>query len=124
MDEQLKMALAQDRLIDITTTGRKSGRPHRIEVAFHRVDGLIYIFGRPTPRPKDWYLNMLKTPEFTFHVKQSAQADLKARAIPVRESAERQTVLTQLRAKFGPEVESLDQFIARSPLVRVEFETG
>ena len=29
-----------DRTIDITTTGRRSGQPRRVEVWFHRVDGL------------------------------------------------------------------------------------
>jgi deazaflavin-dependent oxidoreductase (nitroreductase family) len=122
MDEQVKAALAQDYLIDITTIGRKTGKPHRIEVAFHRFDDHIYIFGRPSPRTKDWYLNMLAQPEFTFHVKQSAQADLKARAIPIREAHARQTILAELRPRLGPDVESLDQFIARGPLVQVEFE--
>jgi hypothetical protein len=47
MEKQIKNALESDRLIDITTTGRTSGRGHRIEIGFHRVDGKVYISGLP-----------------------------------------------------------------------------
>ena len=122
MDEAIKAALEHDRLVDITTTGRKSGRPHQIEIALHRVEGRIYLSGRPGRRPKDWYLNLLAQPQFTLHVKQSAQADLVATATPVREAEERRAVLTAIRAKFGPDVEHLDQWVAASPLVRLSFD--
>ena len=36
--------------IDITTVGRRSGIPRRIEVWFHRVDGHWYITGVPGPQ--------------------------------------------------------------------------
>ncbi len=36
MDKKAKQALAQDQVIDITTIGRKSGQPRRIEIWFHR----------------------------------------------------------------------------------------
>jgi hypothetical protein len=42
----------------------------------------------------------------------------------VREAAERLSVITRIRAKIGPDVESLDQLIAHGPLVRVEFDDG
>nr|MBA2453217.1 nitroreductase family deazaflavin-dependent oxidoreductase [Chloroflexia bacterium] len=43
MNEQVRQALAKDRIIDITTTGRTSGRPSRVEMWFHNLDGEIYI---------------------------------------------------------------------------------
>jgi F420H(2)-dependent quinone reductase len=45
-----------DRVIDITTTGRKTGEPRRIEIWFHRLDGRYFITGAPG-RPRDWYAN-------------------------------------------------------------------
>src|SRR6267378_8159153 len=38
-----------ERTIDITTLGRRSGIPRRIEVWFHRVDGRWYLTGVPRP---------------------------------------------------------------------------
>jgi len=78
MDERVRRALANDRTLDITTTGRNSGLPRRIETWFYRVDDQIYLTGSPGRR--DWYANLLANPEFTFHLKQSVAADLPARA--------------------------------------------
>ena len=47
IDETIKRALAQDQVIDITTIGRKSSRPRRIEIWFHRWNGRTYITGLP-----------------------------------------------------------------------------
>ncbi len=69
MDERVRQALANDRTIDITTTGRSSGLPRRIETWFYRVDDQIYLTGSPGRR--DWYANLLANPDFTFHLKQS-----------------------------------------------------
>ena len=35
----------EDRTIDITTTGRSSGRPRRIEIVFYRIGDSIYLVG-------------------------------------------------------------------------------
>ena len=80
MDEQVQHALEQGGVIDITTRGRKTGQPRRIEIRFHHIAGQVYITGRP-PRRRDWYANLLAHPEFTFHLKQTANADLPARGV-------------------------------------------
>jgi hypothetical protein len=49
MDERVRNALANDRTIDITTIGRTSGLPRRIETWFYRVDDQIYLAGSPAP---------------------------------------------------------------------------
>ena len=49
-----------ERTIDITTLGRCSGIPRRIEVWFHRVDGRWYLTGVPGPR--GWYANLRANP--------------------------------------------------------------
>ncbi len=43
MNNEAASALASDRVIDITTIGRKTGEPRRIEIWFHRLDGKYYI---------------------------------------------------------------------------------
>ena len=56
MTEDVRAALAADRTIDITTIGRKTGRPRRLEMWFHNVEGRIFITGLPGTR--SWYANM------------------------------------------------------------------
>ena len=89
-DPAVAAALANDLVIDITTSGRASGEPRRIEIWYHVVDGRYYITGRPGPR--SWYANLLAEPKLTFHLKESAQADLPATARPVTDPEEKRGV--------------------------------
>src|SRR5450755_3680783 len=79
MNNEAAKALASDRVIDIITTGRQTGEPRRIEIWFHRVDGRYYTTGAPG-RPRSWYANLVANSVFTFHLKESATADLPATA--------------------------------------------
>lgn len=109
-----EQALATDRIIDITTIGRRTGEPRRIEIWFHRVDGRYYITG--TPGARSWYANLLANPDFTFHLKQSAEADLAARAVPV-EGAEKERILAAITESIDDTGVRLDA--GTSPLVEV-----
>ncbi len=121
MEQHIVNALDRDDTIDITTTGRQSGRPQRIEIWFKRVDGRTYITG--TPGRRDWYANLLANPRFTFHLKQSLQADLPARARPITDEAERRRILADpVMAWYHSQVRSLEELVAGSPLVEVLFE--
>lgn len=119
MDERIQRALENDRTIDITTTGRNSGEPRRIEVWRYRYDGRIFLSGSPGTR--DWYANLLAKPEFTFHLKGSVQADLRAIAHPITDEAERREVIRGIREELGRGMDNLEDWVARSPLVEVEF---
>jgi deazaflavin-dependent oxidoreductase (nitroreductase family) len=116
MNEQIKRALAQDRTIDITTIGRQTGQPRRIEIWFHNVDGKLYITSFPGAR--SWYANMLAHPDFTFHLKETVRADLPATARPVRAEAERREILTRIIENLDEE-RDLEAWIKGSPLVEV-----
>ncbi|WP_181773584.1 nitroreductase/quinone reductase family protein [Amycolatopsis pittospori] len=136
MDAVIERALAitpassaRERTIDITTTGARTGRPRRIEVWFYRADGRIYLTTQPARR--SWYANILANPAFTFHLKHGVRADLAAVGTPVREPGEREAVfraviadLNQPRNPAGiPQpVQPLAEWLAGSPLVRVDFE--
>ena len=126
-DKRVREALEQDLTIDITTIGRRSGRPIRKEIWFHNLDGRIYITGSPGPR--DWYANLVAQPEFTFHLKQSVTADLPARARAITEDAEKRRVmaliLQHLKRVGDPgRRRDLDEWVTRSPLVEVTFPTS
>ena len=123
MDETIKHALAHGLTCDITTTGRASGKPRRIEIWYFMVDARVYITG--TPGPRDWYANLLTQPRMIFHVKEGAQADLPARAIPIADAAERRRILGAVMRNnswFRAQSYDLDAWVAESPLVEVEFE--
>jgi deazaflavin-dependent oxidoreductase (nitroreductase family) len=116
MDDKIAQALRRDRTIDITTMGRKTGRPHRIEIWVHNIDGHLYISGLPGRR--DWYANLLANPEFTFHLKQSVHADLPALARPVLDPAERREIIGRIVEGLDGE-RDIDAWVQSSPLVEV-----
>src|SRR5258708_19795055 len=93
LDERVKGALARGGVIDITTVGRQSGRPRRIEIVFHNIDGKIYISGVPSPTRRAWLANLDARPEFTVHLKGAVRADLPAKARIIEDEAERRRIL-------------------------------
>jgi deazaflavin-dependent oxidoreductase (nitroreductase family) len=119
MDERIQRALESDRTIDITTTGRQSGQPRRIEIWFYRYDGRVFLSGSPGTR--DWYANLVANPEFTFHLKGSAQADLPAVAHPITDEAQRREVVRGILEDLGRGTGNVEGWVAGSPLVEVEF---
>lgn len=57
--------LAATRVIDITTIGRRSGEPARIEIWWFHIGGRFIITG--TPGPRDWYANLVADPSIVIH---------------------------------------------------------
>jgi deazaflavin-dependent oxidoreductase (nitroreductase family) len=119
VNEQVRAALAGDRVADITTTGRRSGQPRRLEIWFHLLDGRLYVTGLPGRR--DWYANLVAEPALVLHLKESTVADLPARARPVTERAERERVLGEILRRLG-RAGALNDWVQRSPLVEVALE--
>lgn len=117
MKQGIERALKADRLIDITTIGRKTGKPRRIEIAFHYFDEKIYISGLPGRR--GWFANLLAHPEFTFHLKQSENVDIPAIAIPIQDISRRKEILTRISRRWRRSNE-IEAFLESSPLIEVE----
>lgn len=117
MDAKIQQALNTEKTIDITTIGRKSGEPRRIEIWFHNIDGKFYITGQPG-RKRDWYQNMVANPQFTFHLKGNVQADLDATAHPITDETSRRAWFEGYLAGSDRDVE---QWITESPLIEVKF---
>lgn len=113
----VREALAHDRVVDITTRGRRSGAPHRIEIWMHQLGERIFITGLP-PRPRSWYANLVADPTFTLHLKQQVQADLDVRARPLTDPGEREEVLRPILARLDRSSDLAD-WVAGSPLVEV-----
>ena len=97
LDAAAAGALANDRVVDISTRGRASGQARRTEIWFWRVGGRLYLTGAPG-RDRQWYKNLLAHPHFTVHLKQTLQRDLAAFARPVTEAGERRRILAGILA--------------------------
>ena len=117
-EEKIKGALARDGVVDITTIGRKTKKPRRIEIWYHSVDGHVYLSGLPGPR--SWYANLLANPDFTFHLKEEVRADLAAKGTPILDRAERKKIISKILSR-GRSSGDLEAWMSNSPLVEVTF---
>jgi deazaflavin-dependent oxidoreductase (nitroreductase family) len=121
MNDDVRAALSRGGTIDITTTGRQSGLPRRIEIVFHRIDGGIWISGMPSPRKRAWIANLEADPHLTFHLKGPiAVADLPATARVVDDDTERRHVLERVAQAWRRT--DLDRMVAESPLIEVTID--
>ena len=119
LNANVQEALGKDLIIDITTTGRKSGDARRVEIWFHNLDGILYITGLPGTR--GWYANILVDPRMTFHLKETAVADLPALATPITDPTEKHRVLHAICSKQGT-LEQVDARVAGAPLIKVDLK--
>jgi hypothetical protein len=118
VDDAIRSALENDQLIDITTTGRVTGTPHKIEIRLRYFGpDAIYVTGRT--QPKDWYLNMVANPQMTVHLKQSTQADLPATATPITDPARREAILNQIIDQTDSSDEVRADWLAQGVLVQL-----
>jgi len=121
MDDSVRRALGRGHLIDITTIGRRSGKPRRLEIGFHVIDGRIYISGMPVPgRTRGWIHNLTANPRLTIHLKGAVVADVPATARIITDEAERRAILEHIvRIWKRQDVETMTD---HSPLIEVSVE--
>jgi deazaflavin-dependent oxidoreductase (nitroreductase family) len=121
LDPAVVKALDHGHTIDITTIGRKSGEPRRIEIVFFNFGGRLYVSGMPSAeRTRAWLHNMRANPEFTFHLKQGGiHADLSATAHEVTEPVHRREVIEQVARAWSRDP---DVMFTDSPLVEVTID--
>ena len=121
ISDPVQRAFAHGDVIDITTTGRRSGQPRRIEIVYHVIDGRIYISGSPRRERRSWLANVERHPQFTFHIKRGLRTDLPATARIVDDPDERRRVMRHIieTAWHGQDLEAM---VAYSPLIEVSFD--
>lgn len=118
LNESISRALGHGGTIDITTIGRKTGQPRRIEIVFHNFDGRLYISGMPRAgRRRSWLANLEANPGFIFHLKGALRADLPATAREVTDPTERRAILARVARAWNRS--NVDEMVAHSPLVEV-----
>jgi deazaflavin-dependent oxidoreductase (nitroreductase family) len=119
IDQPIRDALARGGVIDITTIGRKSGQPHRIEIVFHNIGGRVYVSGMPGFK-RSYMANLAADPHFTFHLKGAARADLPATARIISDDAERRELLPHIARNWKRD--DVETMIEQSPLFEVTID--
>ena len=119
--DAIRRLLARGGLIDITTTGRRTGKPRRIEIVFHNIDGRLVITGQPRRRKRAWLLNLEADPRLTFHVKGALRADLPATARIIADPAERRAIAEWVVANAWHN-QNVDSMTSYSPMIEVTLD--
>ena len=120
LDPKINEALSGMGTVDITTVGRNSGKPRRLEIVFHNIGGRIYISGMPSPSRRSWLANLEAHPRFTLHLKRGVKADLPAQARIITDEAERRTLLSSVAKNWKRT--DLERMVVESPLIEVTLE--
>jgi deazaflavin-dependent oxidoreductase (nitroreductase family) len=117
VDEATVNALHHSQVIDLTTTGRRTGQPRKIEIFLHDKDGLLFISGMPrADRTRDWIHNVAADPHVVVHLKQSrTPVDIPATARVVTDLAERRPLMEAAAQRWGRT--DVEEMVLHSPLI-------
>ena len=120
LDERVREALTRSQVIDMTTTGRKSREPRRIEIVMHNLGGRLYISGMPFRQRRSWLANIEANPQITIHLKRGLRADVPATAREITDPTERRQILEQVARVWKRN--DADTMMKYSPLIEVIVE--
>jgi len=119
MNEKIDASLAHGHTIDITTTGRRTGLPRRIEIVFHNMNGRLIITGTPrSDHKRAWLYNLEADPSLTFHLKGSVDADLPATARVITDPTERRAIAEWVVANAWRN-QDVEAMTAYAPMIEV-----
>ncbi len=126
--EQIRAAISQagDQpiTVDITTTGRTSRAPRRIEIWIVNIDGRVVIGG--TPGPRDWLANLRADPAMTLHLKGDPMTgltvDVAATAVEVTDPALRTTIWNHPATSWYRDQTTVTELIEHAPTVELTLE--
>ena len=97
-EEALIASLSRLQEIDITVTGRKSGRAISIPVWFVLEGNKLYLLP-VTGSATQWYKNMLKNPAIRIA---AGGAHAEVKPAPITDAKQVASVAEKFRAKYGP----------------------
>ncbi len=101
--------------IDLTTFGRKSGKPRRIEIWWFHVNGRFIITG--TPGSRDWLANVKANPAVVIHVDGH---DIETTARVIEDRQLRLEVFGQPDTKWYTTQAQLDRLVAEAPMIELD----
>lgn len=98
--------LADEDFCYLTTTGRRTGRPHMIEIWFAAEDGILYMLSGGRDR-SDWVKNLIETPRVTIRI---AGETFEGEARVVEDTEEDEPARRLLVEKYEKRPGSLDNW--------------
>lgn len=102
----------------LTTTGRRIGQPHRIEIWFAAHEGRLYLLAGGRER-SDWVRNLQANPEVTVELGDETRVGV-ARVLQGN-TAEDRLARELLVAKYATPANTLDGWKRRSLPVAIDF---
>ena len=114
LDSDTIEQLASIRIIDFTTTGRKSGQAARIEIWWFRVDNRFIITG--TPGRRDWYANVMADPSIIIH---TPLGDFAGRGLVVTDVELRRRIMTDPNLSWYQTQSELETLVTGSPMIEI-----
>lgn len=106
---------ASIRTIDLTTYGRKSGKPRRIEIWWFHVNGRFIITG--TPGRRDWLANVKANPFVVVHVDGH---DIETNVRVIEDRQRRLEVFSQPDTRWYSTQAQLDRLVAEAPMIEID----
>jgi deazaflavin-dependent oxidoreductase (nitroreductase family) len=107
--------LATEEFAHLTTTGRRTGTPHEIEIWFATGGGALWMISGGRDR-SDWVQNLLARPEAIVRIATTTLA-VTARA-GIDDPSERRVAAEALHAKYAGQVSATaEQWVADAYLV-------
>ncbi len=119
MEVTMSTALDHSQVIDMTTIGRRTGQPRRIEIFVHNLGGLLVISGMPRAgSTRAWLRNVAANPSVTLHYKGAGTAvDVDGTARVVTDPVERRSLLEGVARNWKRD--DVDVMVEHSPLIVV-----
>jgi len=100
---QTKSKLLEEHYLDLETYGRKTGKPHTVELSFYSRDKKIYLLAHKRDKDlgTDWYFNLKANPDCEIEIKDQK---FKCRASSLEENTETEDFIREsFIKKFGQE---------------------
>ena len=111
----------RERLLLLTTTGRRSGNPHTTPMMFHREDGRMFVIASNVGAPNDpeWCLNLRADPAVTIEVGDEPGSPPYAATASVLEGEDRAAVWARIAELYPFFVDHQTKAPRQIPVVEV-----
>lgn len=117
LDEEERTKLGGVRTIDLTTYGRRTGTPRRIEIWWFHVDNRFIITG--TPARRDWLANVRVNPDVIVHVD---DRDISTTASEITDATFRRQVFTHPETRWYSSQAELDRLVRKAPMIEIHLD--
>ena len=116
LDPQIVSHLAKIRTIDLTTIGRRSGRPATVEIWWFHFEDRFIVTG--TPGPRDWYANVLSDPKVTVEAR---DGEYPATARVVDDESFRRRFFADRATRWYSSQAQLEALVKSAPMIEIVF---